>query len=507
MALFVGCDLGTTGTKAGVVSDRGEILSEASEEVELLHPRPGEVEQDFADIEASAHRTMRRALAEVDSSEVAGVAFSGQMSGLGFVDADHAPATRYDSWLDQRCAPFIELMNRHARRVVELSGCPPTYSHGPKLLWWQSERPEELARTHCYVVPHTYVAGRLGGLSGDDAYLDLTCTGFSNLSDTVNGAWSDELVGLFDAEKRVLPRIVPPTEVIGHVTAAAAEQTGLPTGVPIAAGAGDQIAAALGAGVVTPGEAYDSAGTASVFAVCTDDWRPDTAHQTLSLFPAVVPGLYIALAFINGGGFALRWFRDELAGDLADGGDPLEQLNAMAAAAGPGAGGLLWFPSFQGGVLPPRPRERSAWIGLTSGHDRGHMFRAILEGIAFEYAEWVDLIRGTGQEVHDARALGGGAKSDLWNQIKADVSGVTWHPTSRQEAAMLGNALVAGAATGYVDDLTGTARAWQGAREAFEPDAQRRAAYVPYRDAYAELREGLAGAFAKLSAAVEQGGG
>lgn len=489
MAAFVGCDLGTMGTKAAVVDVDGTLLGEAFEEVALHHPRPGWVEQDLRDIERSAHRTIARAVAASGrAGDIAGVAFSGQMSGIGTVDEHLEPVTHFDSWLDTRCAPYITEMAADRDRVTALSGCPPTYSHGPKILWWQRERPEDFARIARFVVPGAFVAGRMCGLRGDQAYIDRTYLHFSNLSDTVASTWSDELLDAFGIDGAVLPRIVDPLDVVGEVTRAASDATGIPAGVPVAAGAGDQTAASLGAGVTQPGEAFDSAGTASVFAMCTDAFTPDTEHHTLMATHSVLPGTYIAMAFINGGGLALRWFRDEVA--LIDGDDAYRRLDHLAAQVEPGAGGLLWFPHLQGRVLPPQPHARGAWVGLTSGHTHGHLFRALLEGIAYEYAAWADLA-GRDARLTEARALGGGAGSQLWNQIKADVLGVRWVPTRRQECGVLGDALVAAAATGHVSDLAGTAKRWQETAEPVVPDVQRGEAYRRLRAAYTDLGTSL----------------
>ncbi len=499
MAVFVGCDLGTMGTKAAVVDLDGQILGEAFEEVPLRYPRPGWAEQDLEEIEASSHRTIRAALdASGRAADVAGVAFSGQMSGIGTIDEQHRPATYFDSWLDSRCTPYIDEMSDHAARVVELSGCPPTYSHGPKIVWWQRERPDDFDRIARFVVPGAYVAGRLCGLSAEEAFIDRTYLHFSNLSDTANGTWSDELIDLFGVDPRVLPRIVDPLDVIGEVTPDAAAATGLPAGTPVAAGAGDQSAASLGAGVVSGGQVFDSAGTASVFAVCVDGWRPDIEHLTLTSGHSVVPGRYIAMAFINGGGLALKWFRDEIAQELAGASGAYAQLDKLAQDVEPGSGGLLWFPHFQGGVLPPQPRARGAWVGLTAGHQRGHMFRALLEGIAYEYAVWADLVRGTGQDLHEARALGGGAASSLWNGIKADVLGIDWVPMVRQECGVLADALIAAAATGHVDDVAATADAWQDTDDPIRPDPERHASYAGLRSAYDELRHAVAPVYERL---------
>ena len=501
MPVFVGCDLGTMGTKAAVVDEGGRILGDHFEEVPLRSPAPGRVEQDLREIEASAHRTIRAALERSGrTADVAGIAFSGQMSGIGSIDARFEPATHFDSWLDTRCEPQIVRMQEAADRVTRLSGCPPTYSHGPKILWWRDERPDDFARIARFVVPGAYVAARLCGLSVEDAFIDRTYVHFSNLADTAESRWSQELLDAFGLDDAKLPRIVAPDEVVGEVTSEGAARSGVPAGTPVAAGAGDQAAASLGAAVVDPGQAFDSAGTASVFAMCVESFSPDPALKTLLASHSVVEGVFIALAFINGGGLALRWFRDEIVPERA--GDPAAYatLDAWAAETEPGAGGLLWYPHVQGGVLPPNPHARGAWIGLTSAHSRGHLFRAILEGIAFEYARWAAMAP---VELTEARVLGGGARSVLWNQIKADILGIDWVPMVRQECGVLGDALIAAAATGHVEDMAATARAWQETGEPVRPDAERQRVYARIAEAYRDLGTQLHPVFERLGGRLE----
>lgn len=484
------------GTKAAVVDDEGRILAEAFEEVPLRSPAPGHVEQDLAEIEASAHRTIGAALAESGrAGDVAAIAFSGQMSGIGSIDASFEPAGPFDSWLDTRCEPHIVRMQEAADRITSLSGCPPTYSHGPKILWWREERPDLFERIARFVVPAAYVAGRLCGLTADEAFVDRTYVHFSNLADTAAAEWSPELLEAFGLDDGKLPLIVGPQDVVGEVTSEGARLTGLPAGTPVAAGAGDQAAASLGAAVVEAGQAFDSAGTASVFAMCVDTFAPDLAHKTLLASHSVVDGVYIALAFINGGGLALRWFRDELAPEFSRDPNAYEVLDGWAEQTEPGAGGLLWYPHVQGGVLPPRPHARGAWVGLTSAHGRGHLFRAILEGIAYEYAHWAAAAPAA---LTEARALGGGARSRLWNQIKADILGIDWVPMMRQECGVLGDALIAAAATGHVGDLRATARAWQETGERVVPDPARHGSYDRLARAYRELGDRLYPVFEEL---------
>jgi xylulokinase len=171
-------------------------------------------------------------------------------------------------------------------------------------------------------------------------------------------------------------------------------------------------------------------------------------------------------------------------------------LDRLAAAVEPGSGGLVWLPHLHGRVLPPQPYVRGSWLGLTAGHDLGEMYRAILEGIAFEYAVWA---RMAANPVRQARVLGGGAASRLWNQIKADMLGIEWVPTVRQEAGVLADAVIAAAATGHVADVAVTAQSWQGTSTPLRPDPERHRRYRPLVDAYQALSERAASMFAELA--------
>ena len=501
MVVFVGCDLGTMGSKAAVVDESGAILGEAYEEVGLARPRSGWVEQDPLEIEQSAHRVIRAALERSGGAgDVAGVAFSGQMSGIGTVDENFEPVTHYDSWLDTRCEPYIDRMRDAADRVVELSGCPPTYSHGPKIMWWQHERPETFRAIRRFLPIGSFVAARAAGLGIEDAFVDHTYLHFSNLADTRAGNWSPELVELFGVDPDVLPRIVAPTDVIGTVTSAAAAASGLPLGTPVAAGAGDTTAASLGAGAVLPGRAFDTAGTASVLAICLADFHPDLNGHTLMASRGIVPGTFINLAFVNGGGLALRWFRDQVA--AREGMDAYRDLDRLAAGVPPGSEGLLWYPHLQGRVLPPSPHVRAGWVGLTSRHGHGQMYRSILEGIAFEYAGWARLASAAGGvRLSEARVLGGGARSRVWNQIKADVLGIDWVPTLTQEAGVLGDALIAAAATGHVEDMAATIEQWQATGDPVHPDPEAHHTYSRLEPAYHHMAESFGSIFEKLQEA------
>lgn len=223
--MLLGVDLGTTGTKAALYDAGARLISEGRSDVPLYNPQPGSVEQEMGDFYQSAVAAVRQCMdsCRVDPSQVAGLAFDSQMAGIGAVDDDFQPAMRFDSWLDSRCQPYIEEMNRRcAGRVTALTGCPPTCNHGPKMLWWACERPADYARIAKFVTPSCYVAGRAAGLRADEAFIDHTFLHFTAASDAVAGTWSEELCDTLGIDRRRLPRIVAPWTVVGELRSEAA---------------------------------------------------------------------------------------------------------------------------------------------------------------------------------------------------------------------------------------------------------------------------------------------
>ena len=464
---LVGVDLGTSATKAALYRSDGTLVAGASADIPLYHPKPGVVEQENDDFYRSAARTVGECInaSGVDPRNIAGIGFDSQMAGIGSIDEDFRPATKFDSWLDMRCQPYIEhLEQHHGDLITRLTGCPPTCNHGPKILWWQHERPESYARIAKFVTPAAYVAGTVTGLSADAAFIDYTFIHFSGVSDAQTGTWSPDLCRLLGVDPEKLPMIVEPWEVIGEVTARAAKDFGLTPGTPVAAGVGDTAASALGAGIVRAGMLLDVAGTASVLAGCTDRFIADETNRALLVMRSAVPDLWHPLAYVAGGGLALRWFRDEFfqatrSEERTTGNDQYDAMIADAIQVPPGADGLFFSPHLGGRTCPANAHMRGAWVAFSWGHTRAHFLRALLESIAFEYAYYLQILRGLNPELKlvQARVIGGGARSHHWNQIKASVLGVPYQRLKRTEFATWGSALIAGYAVGLYDDLAQTA--------------------------------------------------
>jgi xylulokinase len=496
--LLMGVDLGTSGTKTAVYDPDGKPLAEANAEVPLRWRGPGRVDQDPDDFYRSTVNTISRCLERdgVDAEQVVALGITGQMAGVLGLGADWRPSTPYDSWLDLRCSEDVDWLEREfGDDLVEKTGCPPMIDHAPKMRWWHRERPEVFAATEKWIMPNGYVAGRIAGLEPGDAFIDSTYLHFTGLAEARRGVWSGELADTIGIPTDKLPRIVEPSTVIGRVSKEAATDCGLLEGTPIAAGLGDTAAGALGAGLVRSGQLLDVAGTAAVLAASTDEFRPDVRQRTLIAMRGAIPGQWIPLSFLSGGSL-VGWLREALApvGEAAYESD-FDELAAEAGEVRAGAEGLLFVPHLDGRLLPNDPAMRGAWVGLHRHQKRPHLVRAVLEGVAYEYANYLQVLLKLypGLGLDETRVIGGGANSDTWNTIKASVLGVPYVRLAREEFSCWGAALVAGHAVRLFAELAGAAERSTLARDRIEPDPEDHAVYRPMTQLYRDLLAAIAG--------------
>lgn len=499
---LIGVDLGTSSTKAALYQIDGKLISDASVEVPLFYPKPGVVEQENEDFYTSAAQTVRNCIESsgVEPKEIAAIAFDSQMAGVGLVDENFHPVARFDSWLDMRCQPYIEMVDKDCGDLVtKLTGCPPTCDHGSKMLWWKNEQPEIYRRTAKFVMPGTYVAGRMAGLNSDQAFIDYTYIHFSGFADAERGQWSDQLCSRFGLDIQKLPKIVEPWQGVGEVTVSASKTFGLAPGTLIAAGAGDTAANALGAGIVEPGMIFDVAGTAAVLAGCTDKFVADSKFRALLTMRSVIPGLWNPLAYIGGGGLALRWFRDHffntLHGKKLTSNESLySEMLHLAEAVPAGSDGLFFSPHLGGRICPSNPKMRGAWVGVSWSHSQAHFFRAILESVAYEYAYYLHILRELVPDLKlfEARVVGGGAKGKTWNQIKADILGVPYQRLAGNEFGTWGAAMIAGKSAGVINNLAEHAKKTvfpEGTP--FHPEESNHQIYKPIIEKYIEMQSML----------------
>jgi xylulokinase len=494
---LIGVDIGTAGTKTSIFDLEGNQLAIAYEESKLYYPRVGWVEQEPGDFYTSSINTIKQVIKKsgVDPRDIASIAFSGQMAGILAIDKDWNPVMNYDSWLDIRCREYIDYIKQNYEELlIQLTGAPPTVDHLPKMMWWKNERPEIFEKICKFTVPAVYVAGKFAGLKGEEAFYDYTYVTFTGLFDVHKMRYSEELAEIFKLPLDKMPRIVKPWEVVGELTSDEASKMGLVKGIPIVAGAGDGMACTFGAGLTQPGLCLDIAGTASAFYVSVDKVVPDTRYKTLLYLKSIVPELWCVGAYINGGGLCLRWFRDEVAREEKRkaqelGIDPYKILDEQASRVSPGSEGIFFVPHLGGRAYPYNPRIRGIWVGFTWKHTIGHFFRSILESIAFEYNHYLKILRELLKEIRvdEVRGIGGGSKSEVWNQIKADILGIPYVLLNREEYAVTALAAIGRYGVGVIKDYVKAINDWVKPVKKIQPNPEVNEKYKRYSNFYEKL--------------------
>ncbi|MDO4547039.1 MAG: FGGY family carbohydrate kinase [Clostridia bacterium] len=480
MNYLIGLDIGTQGTKGAIYDASMREIATSFAPSRLVSPEPGVVWQEPDEMLAGAVEVIKALASTVDPSDIAAIGLDGQMAGIMGIDARGEASTVYDSWLDMRCGECATSMLKIAgNRATELSGGQLTYVHAPKMLWWKNTYPEAYAKTARFVLPHAYIVGRMCNLDCEGAYYDYTHLHFSCLADNEKKAWSRELCDIFGLDMAKLPRIASPFEVVGKVSPSFAAESGLVSGTPVVAGAGDTAASTFGAGLFSPGVILDIAGTASVLAGGVDYFAPDVKNHTLTMMRSPVDGLYAPLSYIAGGGLCVRWLRDVLASDYG-------KLEAEASDIPPGSEGLMFVPHFSGRVLPNNPKLKGAFLGLDFKHTRAHMYRAVLESVAYEYAYYLDILKSLypSQSFSVIKAMGGGSKSKLFNRIKSEVLGIPYAPFESGDTALTGSAVIAGCGVGLIDDYAGVINSTISYRERIEPRGEISKIYAPFAERY-----------------------
>lgn len=482
----IGVDIGTQGTKAALFSGKFERMATAFEPSKLCSPEPGIVWQEPEDIYGSVVRTIKELMDKsgIAAKQVGAVGIDGQMAGIMGIDKDGEAATCYDSWLDVRSNVYVKEMEREAgERIRRLSGGQVTGGHASKILWWKRNHPRTYDKICKFVLPHGYVVNKMTGNKAEKAVFDHTCLHFNSFSDNKDKRWSSELLRQFGVGEEKMPRIASPFEVIGGIAHEFAELSGLAAGTPVVAGAGDSAASAFGSGMFERDMLQDCAGTASILCSVVDGYVPDTAYKTLVMMRSPVDGLWNPLAYVSGGGLCIRWVRDRLSGSPPK---TYDELESQAAHIPPGSEGLLFCPHFAGRILPSQPEMKGAFWGLDFSHTVGHIYRAVLEGIAYEYSYFLSVMKHNYPDCSfkELYSIGGGAGSPLFGQIKSDVLGLPVQTYANSETALLGSAVIAAYGTGMISDYRSAIRENAVKKKRHEPDAGNHKRYEEEKGKY-----------------------
>lgn len=492
---LLGIDVGTGGTRAVVIDERGRVLALATaEHTAFASPQTGWAEQDARDWWRATQQAVRAVLSQgSNAEEIASIGLSGQMHGATLLDVRGEVLRPAIIWCDGRTSEQCKTITQRigAERLIELVANPALAGFTlPKILWVREHEPDIWREVRSVLLPKDYVRLKLTG----ELATDVADASGTLLFDVINRKWSQEMLAAFELDEGILPAVWESPEVCGRVSQAAAAATGLREGTPVVAGAGDQAAGAVGMGIVQSGVVSATIGTSGVVFAATD--RPAfDKHGRVHTFCHAIPNRWHVMGVTQAAGLSLRWFRDTFGAGPADqfSGDPYELLCAEAATAPAGADGVMWTPYLMGERTPHLdPQARAALVGLTASHTRAHIVRAILEGVAFSLRDTLTIFAEMNVPVETIRLGGGGARSLLWRQIQADIYGRGVQMLEAEQGAAYGTALLAGVGSHVWPSVDQACAAVVRVASRIEPDkkavALMNARYEKFRKIYRALR-------------------
>ncbi len=500
MTFFIGLDISTTGAKAILINDNGEVLHTATHPYPLETPKPLWSEQNPQAWWEAAKKSLRKITASSDVSpqNIAGIGLTGQMHGLVLLDANNQVLRPAILWNDQRtgdqCEKMVEKIGFN--NLIQITGNPAlTGFTAPKILWVREYEPHVYREIQHILLPKDYVRFRMtGGYA-----IDCSDASGTSLFDISKRDWSENILEKMAVDRSWLPEIFEGPEITGKVSRQAAEATGLKAGTPVIAGGGDQAAQAVGVGAIQEGIIALTLGTSGVVFAPTS--RPYIDHQGRlhamchSLPPEENQGWHLMGVMLSAGG-SLRWYRDTFHPHQG-----YDDLISSAAQIPPGSEGLLFLPYLTGERTPyPDPMARGGFIGFTLRHQQDHLTRAVLEGVAFGLRDSLALVKLTGLgAIQQIRISGGGSQSSIWRQIMADVMNAELVTVNTTEGACYGAALLAGVGTGSWDTVQAACQATIRTLASTQPIPINVRNYEAFYQEYRSLYPALKDTFKSLS--------
>ena len=442
MKQLLGIDIGTSACKVAVFDENGKVLAQTNEPYKVYYPNPGWAEQDADEWWNAIVAGIKTVLAEdaVSADEIVGIGIDGQGWSAIPVDKDGNALYRTPIWMDTRARDICDRIKAEIGEdaIFDVAGNDflPSYVT-PKLIWFKEEHPDIFEKTYKFMQSNSYIVLKLT----DQYSMDLSQAYGVHFFNMHTLQYDEELAKKMGLSSDLLPKVYGCDEVVGTVTESAAALTGLKAGTPVVAGGLDAACGTLGAGVYKPGQTQEQGGQAGGMSICTD--KP-LAHKKLILGTHVVPGMWLLQGGTVGGGGTLKWFKQEFGENMS-----FDELTALAEGVPAASDGVLFLPYMAGERSPIwNPDAKGVYYGLSFDKTKGHMVRATLEGVAYSLQHNLLTAEETGIKVDSLNAMGGSANSELWVQIKADITGKTINVPTSDTATTLGAVILAGIGCG-----------------------------------------------------------
>ena len=462
MIYFLGIDLGTSSVKVILANEAGKIIAESSKEYPIYSPHPKWAEQNPEEWWKATVKAVNKAInqAHINSSQIQGVGISGQTHGVVFLDKNLFPLRNAIIWMDQRSIPQVKtLKEKLGKKITQITGLPLSCGFmAPSLLWIRENEPLIWNRIYKVLLPKDYIRLKLTGVLASD----VTDAGGTLLLNTAKRNWSKEIIEKLHIPSGFLPPLYESPQITGKVTKKAAKEISLKEGTPLFAGGADQVMMTVGSGVVKTGEIASSIGTGGLLIVCTDHpiIKP---YKALHTIPYALPRKWILMGAILSGGSSLNWFLNQV---ILKGGSHQKLnfhqfLSKGVPSISAASKGLLFLPYLEGERTPHLdPQARGAFIGLNFHHSQEDLIRAIMEGVVFALKDSFEEFKKLGIEPSYVVTSGGGAKSQLWRQIQADIFNLPVLTTNTENASAYGASLIGAVGVGVFSTVEQACKKW-----------------------------------------------
>lgn len=511
MAVFLGIDVGTSGTKTLAMREDGTLLASATAEYPLASPKPGWSEQNPEDWWKATVETVKKVMkaGKIKPDDVAGIGLSGQMHGSVFLDKAHNVIRPAILWNDQRtaaeCADIEKKAGGREKLIGMVANPALTGFTAPKILWLRKNEPKAYDKTTQILLPKDYVRFRLTG----EFATEVSDASGTLLLDVKNRQWCKPLLDKLDISPSLLPKVYESEEVSGKLSAAAAKLLDLKAGTPVVGGGGDQAAGAVGNGIVKRGVISATMGTSGVVFAHSDELQIDPQGRVHTFCHAVRDKWHVMGVVLSAGG-SLQWYRNQLGqNEIAAAKkiktDPYNLMTEQASEAPPGCEGLFFLPYLSGERTPHAdPNARGAWIGLSLRHGSAHLIRSVMEGASYAMRDCLEIVNEMKIPIREIRLSGGGARSEFWRQMQSDLYGRRVVTTNAEEGPAYGAALLAAAGTGAYKGVVEACTATIKNVTSTDPQAEAKRIYTKCYPMYGRLYKSLKNDFAELQRLIAE---
>lgn len=483
MKYVIGVDLGTSSVKVLLVDQNGDVRHSVSKEYPLIQPQPGYSEQNPEEWVEQTIQALKQLAEEsnVQTEDIEGLSFSGQMHGLVLLDENKHVIRNAILWNDTRTTQQCKKIDQQlGGKLLEITKNPALEGFTlPKILWVKENEPANLQKTSVFLLPKDYLRYRLTG----SVQMDYSDAAGTLMLDVVNKSWSGDILRTFDIPASICPPLVETEDLVGTLLPEIAELTGLSSALKVFAGGADNACGAIGAGILSEGTALCSIGTSGVF-LSYEDNKTKNYGGKVHLFNHGQKDSYYTMGVTLAAGYSLTWFRETFGS-----GQSFNELLDEAELSSIGANGLIFTPFIVGERTPYADAKiRGTFTGIDTSHRKGDFTRAVIEGIVFSINESVEIFRNYGKSIDAVISIGGGAKSDLWLQIQADIFNAKVLKLQNEQGPGLGAAMIAAAGLGWFPSLKECAKVFVKADKVYEPIPENvkryKEMYQVYKDVY-----------------------